>query len=273
MTRRTQCKCGMTIDPEIRAHYELGVELDRLERGASRIEFVRTKELLRRFLPPAPARVLDVGGGPGVYAEWLADDGYEVRLVDAVSLHVEHAGARAAGRFTAVQGDARELDERDETYDAVLLLGPLYHLPDRRDRLRALSEARRVVRTRGMVALAAISRFASLLDGLLQGHLRDAVGRAMVERDLATGVHRSPPDRPALFTTAYFHRPEELHTEVEEAGLTLDGVFGVEGPGWLLGDRLKDELVRDDVLTVARAVEQEPTVIGASGHLLAIAHR
>src|SRR5919204_280968 len=227
MTRRTQCKCGMTIDPEIRAHYELGVELDRLARGASRIEFVRTKELLRRFLPPAPARVLDVGGGPGVYAEWLADDGYEVRLVDAVSLHVEDAGARAAGRFTAVQG----------------------------------------------VALAAISRFASLLDGLLQGHLRDAVGRAMVERDLATGVHRSPPDRPALFTTAYFHRPEELHTEVEEAGLTLDGVFGVEGPGWLLGDRLKDELVRDDVLTVARAVEQEPTVIGASGHLLAIAHR
>jgi SAM-dependent methyltransferase len=263
----------MRIDPEIRAHYELGVELDRLERGGSRIEFARTKELLRRFLPPAPARVLDVGGGPGAYAEWLAGAGYDVRLVDAVPLHVEHARVRAAGRFVAVEGDARALDERDEAYDAVLLLGPLYHLTDEGDRLRALREARRVVRDGGMVAVAAISRFASLLDGLLRGHLRDDVGREMVERDLATGLHRSPPDRPALFTTAYFHRPEDLHAEVEQAGLGLEGVFGVEGPGWLLGDRLDDALVREDVLTVARAVEQEPAIIGASGHLLAIAHR
>ncbi|HZC29832.1 MAG TPA: methyltransferase domain-containing protein [Gaiellaceae bacterium] len=263
----------MTIDPEIRAHYELGVELDRFERGPSRIEYVRTKELLSRHLPPAPARVLDVGGGPGAYATWLADRGYDVRLVDAVPLHVEHARERAAGRFAAVEGDARALDETDEAYDAVLLLGPLYHLTDRGDRLRALREARRVLKGRGVLAAAGISRFASLLDGLLHGHLRDEVGRAVVARDLATGVHRSPPDRPALFTTAYFHRPEELRAEVEQAGLTVEDVFGVEGPGWLVGDRVDDALVREDVVTVARAIEREPTVVGASGHLLVIAHR
>ena len=263
----------MTIDPEIRAHYELGVELDRLERGGSRVEFLRTKELLSRHLPAAPALVLDIGGGPGAYATWLADAGYDVRLVDAVPLHVRQARERAAERFTAVEGDARELDDRDETYDAVLLLGPLYHLTEYDERLQALREARRVLKGGGMLAAAAISRFASLLDGLLTGHLRDGVGREMVERDLATGVHRSPADRPALFTTAYFHRPEELRAEIEDSGLVADGVFGVEGPGWLLGERLEDELVREDVITAARAIEQEPTVIGASGHLLAIAHR
>jgi hypothetical protein len=130
-----------------------------------------------------------------------------------------------------------------------------------------------VLRPGGIVAVAAISRFASLLDGLLSGHLRDDVGCETVERDLATGVHRSPADRPALFTTAYFHRPEELRAEVEEAELVVDDVFGVEGPGWLLGERLEDEHVRPDVVTVARAIEREPTIIGASGHLLAIAHR
>jgi SAM-dependent methyltransferase len=263
----------MTIDPEIRAHYELGVERDRLEQGHSRIEFARTKELLLRYLPAPPRRVLDVGGGPGAYAAWLADAGYDVQLVDAVPFHVEQARERAGGRFAASEGDARQLDERDESFDAVLLLGPLYHLTDRADRLLALREARRVLAGGGMLAAAAISRFASLLDGLLLGHLRDDVGREIVERDLATGLHRSPPDQPALFTTAYFHRPEELPAEVEEADIVVDGVFGVEGPGWLLGDRLDDELVREDALTVARAIENEPSIIGASGHLLAIAHR
>src|SRR5438046_9964482 len=110
----------MTIDPEIRAHYELGVELERLEHGGSRVEFARTKELLRRYLPAPPARVLDVGGGPGVYAAWLADTGYDARLVDAVPLHVEQARARAGRRFIAAEGDARERDADDESFDAVL---------------------------------------------------------------------------------------------------------------------------------------------------------
>jgi SAM-dependent methyltransferase len=261
------------IDDEIRAHYELGVERDRLALGYSRIEFARTKELLARRLPPPPARVLDVGGGPGAYAAWLADAGYEVRLVDPVPLHLEQARRRAQGRFEVAEGDARRLEDADGSYDVVLLLGPLYHLTARADRLRALAEARRVLRRGGVLAAAAISRFASLLDTFLSGHLREPEVWAIVERDLADGQHRSPPDRPALFTTAYFHRPEELRAEVEEAGFALDGVYGVEGPGWLRGELLDDELVREDVLRVARALEQEPSTIGASAHLLALARR
>jgi 2-polyprenyl-3-methyl-5-hydroxy-6-metoxy-1,4-benzoquinol methylase len=261
------------VEDEIRAYYETGVERDRLSHGYSRIEFARTTELLSRHLPPAPARVLDVGGGPGVYSEWLARQGYEVRLVDPVRLHVEQASARAADAFVAVEGDARRLDEATDSYDVVLLLGPLYHLTARAERTAALAEARRVLRPRGLLAAAAISRFASLLDGLLSGHLRDPEGWAVVQRDLADGQHRSPAERPALFTTAYFHRPEELREEVVEAGLELEAVFGVEGPGWLRAEQLDDELVRDDVLRVARAVEQEWTVIGTSAHLLAVARK
>jgi SAM-dependent methyltransferase len=261
------------VDEEIRAYYETGVEYDRVSRGYSRIEFARTKELLGRFLPPPPARVLDVGGGPGAYAAWLADTGYEVRLVDPVQLHVDQAAEDARGRFAVALGDARDLDETDQSYDAILVLGPLYHLVERTDRLAALREAHRVLRPGGLVAAGAISRFASLLDGLLGGHLRDEEGWAVVERDLRTGEHRAPMGRPALFTTSYFHRPEELRVEVEEAGLVVQGIFGVEGPGWLREETLDDELAREDVLRVARALEQEPTTIGTSAHLLAIARR
>jgi ubiquinone/menaquinone biosynthesis C-methylase UbiE len=260
------------VDEEIQAYYETGIERDRLTLGYSRIEFERTKELLERHLPRPPARLLDVGGGPGVYADWLAGLGYEVRLLDPSPLHVTQAIERSGHRFTAAEGDARHLDEEDESYDAVLLLGPLYHLTERDDRLAALAEARRVVRPGGVVAAAAISRFASLLDGLYAGYLRDPSFWPIVERDLADGQHRSPPGA-SVFTTAFFHRPEELAAEVRETGFELEGVFGVEGPGWLLGDRWEDAGAREDILRVARAVEGEPAVIGTSSHLLAIARK
>jgi SAM-dependent methyltransferase len=260
------------VDEDIRDYYETGVELDRLAQGYSRIEFERTKELLARYLPPAPATVLDVGGGPGVYADWLHELGYRVRVVDPSPLHVSQARERAAGRFEAVEGDARRLEEETGAYDTVLLLGPLYHLTIREDRLAALHEARRVLRPGGVVAAAAISRFASLLDGLYGGYLSDPRFWAIVQRDLADGQHRSPGEPPA-FTTAYFHRPEELAAEVLEAGFDLEGMFGVEGPGWLVADRWDDERARENILRVARTVEAEPTVIGTSSHLLAIGRR
>src|SRR4029453_15161994 len=90
----------------------------------------------------------------------------------------------------------------DGSYDAVLLLGPLYHLPERDDRLRALREARRVVKPGGPVVVAAISRFASLLDGLRTGALSDDGVRRYVDLVLETGGHLNPGQKPEYFTTA-----------------------------------------------------------------------
>jgi SAM-dependent methyltransferase len=163
------------------------------------------------------------------------------------------------------------LAEPDGSYDVVLLLGPLYHLVERGDRVRALTEARRVLRPRGLLAAAAISRFGSLLDGFLRGRL-DETGWKLVERALADGRHLPGPDR-TLFTTAYFHLPEELEAEIEEARFGLLGLFGIEGPTWLRAEMLDDEGGLKTAVRVARAVEQERTIIGASAHLLAIARR
>ena len=133
-------------------------EEDRLHCSADgRMELARTQELLRRFLPPAPARVLDVGGGTGVHAEWLVKGGYEVTVVDPVPRHVESASAVCP----AVVGDARDLQQPDDSFDVVQLLGPLYHLPDPGDRRTALAEAQRVAKPGGLVAAAAINRYAS----------------------------------------------------------------------------------------------------------------
>ena len=91
-------------------------------------------------------------------------------------------------------------------------MGPLYHLPEAVDRQAALSEAVRVTRPGGTVICTAITRFAGLLDGLEGGLLSDPAWRASVDRVLQSGEHTNPTHHPDLFTTAYFHRPDDLHS-------------------------------------------------------------
>ncbi|MGH9869355.1 MAG: class I SAM-dependent methyltransferase [Candidatus Polarisedimenticolia bacterium] len=265
--------------PDILSYYEGGAEQGRLE-GAGALELQRTQDIARRWLPPPPAVVLDVGGGPGVYARWLASLGYETHLVDVQPSHVEQARAASAADprpiASAAVGDARRLDQRDASVEAVLLLGPLYHLTERPDREQALRECRRVLRPGGVVIAAAISRFASLLDGLRSGFLDDPAFAGIVAEDLASGQHRNLTRHPFWFTTAYFHRPEELDTEMRNAGLHPLAVLAVEGPAWLLpdvGQRLADEERRARLMDALRQVEAEPSLMGVSAHLLAIGRK
>lgn len=260
-----------SLREEVLAYYELGKEDARLKQGAGRLEFWRTQEVLRRLLPDAPARVLDVGGGSGVHAEWLAGDGYEVELVDPVPLHVEQA-ARLPG-VTARLGDARGLPGKDSSYDAVMLLGPLYHLSERADRVRALAEARRVVRPGGLVVAATINRFASLNDLLREERYFVPQYRVPTDSVVEDGRHEPYEGNPF---TAYLADPAEVPGEFTDAGLMCEGQYGVEGVAWLMGgieEWLDDPERREAVLAATRRIESEPTLLGASGHLLTAGRR
>ena len=270
----------MTIDPAISAYYENAPEETRLEMGAAQLEELRSRELILRHLLPAPAVILDVGGAAGAYSFWLAERGYDVRLFDAVPRLVEIArqrNERAARKLAGCSiADARALPEPDESASAMLLLGPLYHLVQAEDRRRALSESLRVLRPGGVLIAAGISRWASALDGLSRELLRDRDFGAIVERDLRDGNHRNTTERIDYFTTAYFHRPEDLRREVGDAGFDVEGLYGVEGPGWILSDladRWKDPERREILLQVARALESEPSVIGCSAHLIVVGRK
>lgn len=267
------------LPEEIRNHYEHEiVESERLTRGAGRLEFARTQEIIRRHLPPGTLRILDIGGATGVHAAWLADDGHEVHVIDPMDHHVAEV-QRLAGpqrHITAETGDARALPVDTDSADAVLLLGPLYHLTERDDRHRALKEARRALRPGGLAFVAAISRFASLIDGLGREFLFDPAFRHIVEQDLQDGQHRNPERRTHWFTTAYFHDPDELRQEATAVGLKVVEVLGVEGPaGWLpnIFDRWHDPADRETILFAARAIESEPSLLGASSHLLMVCRR
>ena len=266
------------LPDEIAAHYAMGIEEPRLQRSQGKLELVRTQKIIRQRIPAPPAVIWDIGGGPGIYSCWLAQLGYEVHLLDAMSLHVEQAMAASASQpnhpIASIQvGDARRLPAADRSADVVLLLGPLYHLIDRSERLAALIEARRILKPGGTVFGAAVSRFASAFDGLRHDFLADPAFVEIVKRDLATGQHRNPTNHPWYFTTAFFHHPDELAAEMRESGLEVEGVLGVEGPGWLQKDFETDwenPERRERMLWLAHTLESEPSLLGMSAHLIGI---
>jgi ubiquinone/menaquinone biosynthesis C-methylase UbiE len=264
-------------DPNLHAYYEQGREQDRLEAPEGRLEFVRTQEILRRHLPPPGATIADVGGGPGSYSLWLAQEGYRLLLSDPIPLHIDQARASAADRgieLDAKVGDARALDVDDESVDAVLLLGPLYHLPERGDRIKALTEARRIARLGAPIFVAAISRWAPLLDGVVHRLYRaypDAT--PLLDEEIASGVLK--PLFPASFA-GFCHRPEELVSESKEARLEFIDLVSVEGIGFAFSDlaeRWADPVDRDAVLDAARRTERVAELLGLGPHLLLTARR
>lgn len=268
------------LDPTIRAHYESGVETGRLLKGTPRLEFHRTKQIISRHIMSKPGRVLDIGGGPGVYARWLAEIGYEVHLVDPVPLHVGQA--READRRSKLPlasislGDARKLEFPDGYADAVLMLGPLYHVVEKHDRENALSEAFRVLKPGGIIFAAAISRFTSALDGSFRGYLRDDRFMKIVERDLKDGQHRNPTNIPEYWTTAFFHHPDEIRGELRDTGFDPITVFAVTGFGELLPnfqDLWANKKFRERLLRILERIETEPSMLGVSTHLLAVGRK
>jgi ubiquinone/menaquinone biosynthesis C-methylase UbiE len=262
--------------PAIEAHYSMGSEHERLSRPKGQLEFIRTQELILRFLPPPPAIVLDVGGGTGPYSYWLAKKKYEVHLIDPIKIHIEQATVYSDALASINLGDARSLPWKDKSVDVVLMLGPLYHLVKRGDRIKALLEAHRVLRKGGVLFAVGISRFSSALDGLFRGFLEDDDFFKNVKRCLKDGQQRSPKSRPDYFTTAFFHHPNELEQEIREAKFKFEKLLGVDGPGWMMPNfnlfwSNPDLQVR--LLAIIRSLEEDSTIVGQSAHMLAVGRK
>ena len=260
----------------VRDFYNQDPEVEWRRLDEYRTEFAVTLKALDDFLPPAPASLLDIGGGPGRYAIALAQQGYTVTLADLAEANlafarqaVERAGVAVSEYLVA---DARDLSMLgSESFDGVLLLGPLYHLLEASDRLAALAESRRVLKTGGVIAAAFLCRFAPLRFAAQRLPEWVTHNADRMERILATGRD----DEPKTFTHAYLSRPEEIEPLMRSAGIEMRALLGCEGitaghaeavnrltgPLWEQWVNLNYRLGRD------------PEMLGASDHLLYVGHK
>jgi len=260
----------------VQQYYEDGYDEDaRLD--TCPVEWLRNTELIARVLPAAPVRIADIAGGTGRYAAWLAEQGHQVSMLDLVPTHVEQARKRAASRdldIDCVVGDARALPWADETFDVVMVMGALYHLQDRADRLACLAQAHRVLKPEGRLITSYISRWASLIDGYRSGFVTDPEFRQIIATDLLSGKHENPARKPHWFTTSYFHTPDEVMDELATTGFDEIHVLPVEG--FASAVALPENLSDDELATLMDHIsttENEPALLGVSAHWLSLSRR
>ncbi|MBQ7839547.1 MAG: GNAT family N-acetyltransferase [Lachnospiraceae bacterium] len=240
-------------------------------------EFEVTKRYMLKYIT-GNKKVLDIGGGPGRYSIFLAQQGHEVTLLDLSGKNIRQAinKAEEAGVHldSCIHGNALWLHEylyREEQYDVVLLMGPLYHLLQEEDRIQALKEAMRMLKPGGIMIAAFISSYAPIQD--YASDLSDYGDIDHLLNYLNDG--RNHAEDAAEFTTSYFSSREEARALMESAGLKELVFAGVEnilcGKEKML-HALSDEQ-REKWLELAWRLSGDEKLLGMSEHFLYIGEK
>jgi ubiquinone/menaquinone biosynthesis C-methylase UbiE len=265
------------MNDKIKEYYAHGIEKDRLEQ---KLEGIRSKEIIERYLGKDNLDIIDIGGGAGYYSFWLQSKGHRITLVDLSSENIElvkkHSQSSGIQLSKIEECDARNLKFNDGQFDIALLFGPLYHLTGRQDRLKALTEAKRVVKPGGIILCAIISRYASLFDGFKRDLVNDWQFEKLLKADLVTGIHLNETDNLEYFTTAFFHTPAEIKEEISESGLHFEKLIAVESFGWVIDSfekKSKDSTYMNRLLHFIKAVESNDDLMEMSPHIIAVAQK
>ncbi|MBR3334436.1 MAG: class I SAM-dependent methyltransferase [Clostridia bacterium] len=215
---------------EIRSHYNANPqkEWDRLKKKHPYEKYI-TIRMMDRYIKPGD-RILDIGGGPGHYAIHYAKQGHGVTLLDLSDENVRFAKKKARQygvKITALQGDAADLSRfADDSFDTVFLMGPLYHLMNEESRIRAIEEAKRVLKPGGFL----FSSFILMFGGVVYG-LRDLQETILMPREQQYFEVAAKDESLAFdaFTYSYMttvRDAEQLLASVP--GLSTETVFGQE---------------------------------------------
>lgn len=270
---------GETATASVSEYYTTwGKEEVRLKASpVTQLERMRTESILQRNLPKPPAVIYDIGGGPGSYAFPLAKNGYRVHLIDITPLHIQKAEAHMKSSGIHLEecavGTALAVKAVNMSADIVLLMGPLYHLQNKMDRLAVLKEAQRILKPGGIIFAAAFTRASILVHVVDKTKLQDASSAQLIADIIKTGKSAKPIPGHPFFDLTYFHSPDELEAELQAAGFCDVRLFCVEGPE-IAGDALTaignnpDSL--KEFLHLLELIENDRSIMGASGHILAI---
>lgn len=246
------------------------------------LEFRVAMHIMAKYLPPSPARVLDVGSGPGRYAIALAERGYQVTLFDLSGEELTLARLRAQEAGVAAQiegyeqGTATDLSRfAGESFDSVLVMGPLYHLIDASDRLAVVRESLRVLGTGGVVVAAIINHLGIARDGLTR--FPEQYSEPEILGFANSYTLRVTKGREGPFTEAYFAHPLELRRWYEEAGAETIALAAQEGLAGGLREQCRrlaaDPAAWCNWVQIVLTTCEDPTILGGSEHTLYVGRK
>lgn len=250
-------------------------EWSRLDRH--KIEFEITKRYMDQYITGEAVKIFDIGGGPGRYSLYLAEQGHKVTLLDLSQKNIDIAKTKSKELGIEledyIKGDALDLAAYPpEEYDVVLLMGPLYHLIRAEDRQKSLNEALRLLKKGGILITSFISNYAPLQEAFTYLDLGEQ--KSDME-DLFRYLNDGENNDSNGFTTAYFTSIDEAQNLMAENGLKQLTFAGVETV--IIGkEREITELPQEQFnqwIDFCFRLSQDKSLLGSSMHYLYVGEK
>ena len=244
--------------------------------GRHRTEFAVTMKALLNHLPETPADLIDIGSGPGRYSIELAKNGYLITLVDiskaSLDIALEKASQANVKFKDALHLDATDLSQISEnTFDGVLLFGPLYHLLEEINRRQAILEAKRILKKDALIFATFITRFAPFRNSAVERPGWVTKQHDYAQEVLSSGKHTEGEQ----FPNAYFAHPNEIKPLMEDCGLSTISIMGVEGI--VAGHEAEINKLQgadwEKWVDLNYRLGLEPSLYGASDHILYVGRK
>lgn len=260
--------CSIADELErIKATYQYYNEDTRLNHSkAAKVEFLTNARYIERYLHPG-ARILDVGAGAGEYSLYFARKGYAVSALELTEINIQAFRKKMTGadRIDLVQGNAVDLSRyEDESFDAVLVFGPLYHLHKEADQQKCIDEAKRVCKKEGKIFFAFISNDMVILT--------ETARRAAY---LVEGDYNRDTFELDDFPFFVFHTVQDCRNMLHKGGIRILHEVASDGASELLADQINamDDETYARYLSYHEYICEKPEFLGMSNHLLFVGEK
>ena len=251
---------------ELEKYYNKFNEEKRLASRHGQVEFITSMKYIHQYLPEnKAAKILDVGAGTGRYSVQLAEEGYDVTGVELVKYNLGILKKKNSS-VKAFQGDARKLTRfPDKEFDLVLVFGPMYHLYTAEDKVRALTEAKRVMKDDGVMLVAyCMNEYSVITYGFKENHILECLENGKLDENFR--VCPKPED---LYD---YVRLEDIDAYNEAAGLQRIQIISADGPSDYIRPVLNamDEETFETFIRYHLSTCERPELVGAGSHTVDI---
>lgn len=249
---------------ELEEYYNKFNEDKRLDSRHGNVEFVVSMSYIHSYIKPGD-KILDLGAGTGRYSISLFNEGYDVTAVELVQHNLGRIKQKCP-EMKAYKGNALRLRRfEDDSFDAVIMFGPMYHLLGHEQKLRALEEAKRVTKSGGIIFIAYImNEYAMIVHGFRDRNIMDAISTGRVDDRF---LHK--PLEGDLYD---YVRLDEIDKLNSEAGLERIKIISPDGPANYIRRELNSlsEEEYEEFVRYQLSVCERPELIGAGGHTVDI---
>lgn len=249
---------------ELETYYGKFCEEKRLLSRHGQVEYRTTMTYIHKYLKEGDS-ILDIGAGTGRYCVPLSEEGYPVEAIELVKYNLGMLKAKKS-KVKAYQGSALDLSRYpDNHFDCTLLFGPMYHLFTKEDKIKALSEAKRVTKVNGILWVAYVmNEYSILVHGFRDNHILESIEQGKVDQNFQTKTTIDD-----LYSYTRLEQINELNKEVQLERLEI---IAADGPADYMRPILNkmDEKTFETFMDYHLATCQRQDLIGASSHTVDI---